>query len=119
MLSHSIANRYTLSACSDRVCCVLDIGACDDSTARQKQSATNAEVGVRAFEMSVSFYTYRKPYSSFSYRELCRSDFTSKQTQTYSKLLPLPQRMTLREDRLRCPRGRESKQCLDVSDRAW
>jgi hypothetical protein len=55
MLSHSIANRYTLSACSDRVCCVLDIGACDDSTARQKQSATNAEVGVRAFEMSVSF----------------------------------------------------------------
>jgi hypothetical protein len=61
MLSHSIANRYTLSACSDRVCCVLDIGACDDSTARQKQSATNAEVGVRAFEMSVSFYTYRKP----------------------------------------------------------
>jgi hypothetical protein len=35
MLSHSIADRYTLSACSNRVCCVLDIGTGDDSAARQ------------------------------------------------------------------------------------
>jgi hypothetical protein len=119
VLSHSIADRYTLSACSNRVCCVLDIGARDDSTARQQQSTTDAEVGVGAFEMCVSSYIFTQSYFSFAYQKLRRNDFTSEQTQTYSKPSPLLQRMTLRADRLRCPRGRESKQCLDVSGRAW
>lgn len=44
MLRHSISNRNSLRASSNRIRSVLDIGACDDSTARQKQCAADVEV---------------------------------------------------------------------------
>lgn len=44
MLGHSVANRNALGTSSYWVGCIFDIGARDDSTASQKQSATNVEV---------------------------------------------------------------------------
>ena len=49
MLGHSIANRDSLGACSNGICCILDVGAGDDGAAGQEQSAADVEVGVGAF----------------------------------------------------------------------
>jgi hypothetical protein len=83
VLSHSIANRYTLSACSNRVCCVLDIGACDDSTARQQQSTTDTEVGVRAFERICQQLYLCQILLFFAYK-ICLDVHPSKRKRTVS-----------------------------------
>ena len=49
MLRHSIANRDSLRACSNRIRGILDVGAGDDGAAGQEQGAANVEVGVWAF----------------------------------------------------------------------
>jgi hypothetical protein len=48
MLSHSRTNRNSLGAGSNGVGSVLDIGSRHDGAARQQQSATDVEFGVRA-----------------------------------------------------------------------
>jgi len=51
MLRHSIANRDSLRACSNRIRGILNVGAGDDGAAGQEQSAADMEVGVWAFEV--------------------------------------------------------------------
>ncbi len=49
VLRHSIANRDSLGAGSNRIRGILDVGAGDDGAAGQKQSAADVEFGVWAF----------------------------------------------------------------------
>lgn len=49
MLRHSIPNRDSLRACSNRIRGILDVGAGDDGAAGQEQGAADVEVGVGAF----------------------------------------------------------------------
>jgi hypothetical protein len=54
VLRHSIANRDSLSACSNGIRGILDVGAGDDGAAGEEQSAADVEVGVGAFGSDVS-----------------------------------------------------------------
>lgn len=63
VLRHSIANRDSLGAGSNRIRGILDVGAGDDGAAGQEQSAADVEVGVWAFLYDVlvgyaSFYIH-------------------------------------------------------------
>jgi hypothetical protein len=49
VLRHSIANRDSLSAGSNGIRGILDVGAGDDGAAGQEQGAADVEVGVWAF----------------------------------------------------------------------
>ena len=51
VLRHGIADCDSLSACSNRIRGILDVGAGDNDAAGQEQSAADMEVGVRAFRI--------------------------------------------------------------------
>jgi hypothetical protein len=53
MLRHSIANRDSLRACSNRIRGIFDVGTGDDGAAGQEQGAADVEVGVWAFWVDV------------------------------------------------------------------
>lgn len=52
VLRHSIADRDSLCAGSNRIRGILDVGASDDGAAGQEQSAADVEVGVWAFRIT-------------------------------------------------------------------
>ena len=71
MLRHSIANRDSLRASSNRIRGILDISACHNGTAGQEQSTADVEVGVRAFEYNVLV----GGYESLTFTIMCRLDY--------------------------------------------
>ena len=99
VLRHSIANRDSLSAGSNGIRGILDVGAGDDGAAGQEQGAADVEVGVWAFWFDVLV-----AMGDLQSR-MCMGYGESKRA-TYSKLLTLLQRMLRRASRLRWSRGR-------------